>query len=103
MAFSTRARRSVGGSPRVPRAVVDVRHLLWFRLATMRRRRGFLRISAAMLAVTAAVVVVPSFLTGARRGDQALNILLLLPTAFAGFLLLALTSAVVSGGGRELL
>ena len=102
-AFSTRVRRSIGGPRRVPRAVTDVRHLLWFRMATMRRRRGFLRIVIGMLVVTGAVVVVPSFLEGARRGDQALNILLLLPTAYAGFLLLALTSAVVSGGGRELL
>ncbi len=101
--FSTSVRRSLGGGPRVPRAVADVRHLLWFRLATMRRRRGFLRIMAGMLVVTTAVVVVPTFLGGAQRGDQALNILTLLPTAFAGFLLLALTSAVVSGGGRELL
>lgn len=88
---------------RLPRAVTDVRHLLWFRAATMRRRRGMVRILLGLVVVTAAVLVVPSFLPGARTGDRSLNVLLLLPTAFAGFLALALTSAVVSGGGRELL
>jgi hypothetical protein len=42
-------------------------------------------------------------LPGARDSTRARDVLLLMPTAFAGFLLLNILSGVASGGGRELL
>ena len=42
-------------------------------------------------------------LPGARGGDRSFDVLLLLPTAMVGVLVLATVAAVTSGGGRELL
>ena len=86
------------------RAIVDVRHLLWFRALQVRRHRGGPWIVATFLLITVAVAVVPAFTPGAGAGDgRAFELILLLPSAMAGFLLLAMISAVASGGGRELL
>ncbi|MFN8192861.1 MAG: hypothetical protein U0R80_01095 [Nocardioidaceae bacterium] len=89
------------------RAVVDVRHLLWFRSAGV-RRKGVARVVMAVFAViTLGAAVVPAYLPGA--GDlgiataRAAQFLILLPAAMAGLLLLAVVSSVASGGGRELL
>jgi len=93
-----------GRAARVGRAVADVRHLLWFRTRQARRGRGGPWVALAFVAVTAAVAVVPAFAPGAGAGDgRAFELVILLPTALAGFLLLAVVSACTSGGGRELL
>ena len=84
------------------RAVADVGHLMRFR--ARRVRPGAHRwILGAMLTGTLLVAVVPGFVPGAGGGDRAWSVLTLLPVAFAAFLAVAVISAVVSGGGRELL
>jgi hypothetical protein len=84
------------------RAVADVGHLMRFR--ARRVRRGAHRwILGAMLGGTLLVAVVPAFVPGAGEGDRAMTVLTLLPVTFAAFLAIAVVSAVVSGGGRELL
>jgi hypothetical protein len=83
--------------------VVDLLHLLRFRRATVRRRGTFRWASGLMLVLTVGVATVPAFTPGAGDSDRSIEILLLLPTGFAGFLSLAVVSAVVSGGGRELI
>ncbi len=90
------------------RAAVDVRHLLWFRTTTVRRRGVARWVLAAFVLVTLAAAVGPAYLDGAGvlvKGEysRAQEFLILLPTALAGMLGLAVVSAVASGGGRELL
>ncbi|WP_110181027.1 hypothetical protein [Nocardioides solisilvae] len=88
----------------VVRPVVDTAHLVRFRGATVRRPRVARIAWGTMLGITAAVVVVPALAPGAGAPTgRAFDALLLLPTFMAGFLVLALVSAVASGGGRELL
>jgi hypothetical protein len=54
--------------------------------------------------LTAAAAVVPALLDGAGTQEgYSLDALLLVPAAMAGILLLAIASAIASGGGRELL
>ena len=91
-------------------AVRDVRHLFAFRAATLRgKARSRVRVLLVVLAlVTVAFMIVPAFVPTAadRNSDARFNafeLLLLMPTAYAGFLLLATTSAIASGGGRELI
>lgn len=83
--------------------VRDVGHLLRFRAATVRRRATLGWALLGLLLTTVAVATVPAFVPGAGDSDRALDVAILLPTGFAGFLALAIVSAVVSGGGRELL
>jgi hypothetical protein len=89
------------------RAVVDVRHLLWFRSVGIRRKGVARLVMLVFAAITLGAAVVPAFLDGA--GDlevasaRAAQFLILLPAAMAGVLLLAVVSSVASGGGRELL
>ena len=85
------------------RAVADVGHLMRFRARRVRRGATHRWVMLAMLAGTLLVAVVPAFLPGAGDGKRALSVLTLLPVAFAAFLAVAVISAVVSGGGRELL
>ena len=85
------------------RAVADVRHLLRFRSGTVRRRTLFTWAVAILATVTVAVAIVPAFLPGAGDSGRATEFSVLIPTAFAGFVALAIVSAVASGGGRELL
>ncbi|GAA1952551.1 hypothetical protein GCM10009798_09740 [Nocardioides panacihumi] len=82
-------------------AVQDVGHVLHLRASTVRRRRTVIGATVFVL-ITLGAAVVPAYLPGAGSGDYAFNLLLLMPTAFAGFLMLTLASAVASGGGREL-
>ena len=87
-------------------ALRDTRSLIRFRMATIRQRRR-LRLSIATLGVlTVATATVPAFLPGAADYDRshgyAFDIFLILPSVYAGFLVLAAISAVASGGGREL-
>ena len=86
------------------RAVADVGHLMRFR-ARRAGRRGHRWVLGGMLAGTVLAAVVPAFVSGAggTGQDRSLTVLSLLPVAFAGFLAVAVISAVVSGGGRELL
>lgn len=85
------------------RAVADVGHLLRFRASGGRTHVA--RIAAgAFVVVTLAVAVVPAFLPGAgAESGRARDLLVVLPTAMAAFVLLAVVSAAASGGGRELI
>ena len=70
----------------------------------VRRRVGRRGSCWSSLLLTVAAAVVPAFVrSGAgQTATRHRGPLLLLPTALAGFLLLAIVSAVASGGGREL-
>jgi hypothetical protein len=86
------------------RAVQDVAILFSFRKQAVRRRHLARGLSVAFVLVTLAVAVVPAFVPGAGDGKgKAFDILLLMPTAMAGLLVLNMASAVASGGGRELI
>ncbi|MDP3889606.1 hypothetical protein [Nocardioides sp.] len=89
------------------RSTVDVGHLIRFRLTAARGRRRSWWAAFLMLALTVAAAVVPAYLPGADAAieshTRAVEVLVLLPTAYAAFLGLAVVSAVASGGGRELL
>ncbi len=86
------------------RATRDVGYLVSFRTTTLRRPRAFAMVAAGFAALTVAAAAVPAFLEGAGSNKgYALDALVVLPTAMAGFLVLAIVSAVASGGGRELL
>lgn len=82
-------------------AVQDVGHLVRLRTTTARRRRTVIAL-VVFVVLTVASATVPAYLPDAGGSGHAFDLLLLMPTAFAGFLLLALASAVASGGGREL-
>ena len=90
----------------IVRALGDVRTLVRFRVASIppaSRRR--LKVGAALLGVlTLLVAFVPAQVPGAgsSASDSARDVLLLLPTAYLGVLLIALLTAATSGGGREL-
>jgi hypothetical protein len=74
-----------------------------FRAGTV-RRRGRLPLTVALfVAITAAVAVGPALVEGAGGEGRGLDVLVLLPTALAGFTALTVLSAVASGGGRELI
>lgn len=96
--FSTSARA-------LARGVVDVRHLLWFRTAAVRRKRAARVGGVLFVLITVAVAFGPAYLPGAGDLEQgrARDFLLLLPSALTGILVLAVISAIASGGGRELL
>lgn len=94
------ARRAVRRGE-VRRAVGDVRHLLWFRTATLRRPRAALLALAAMAAVTVAAAVVPAWVAVSAAIDADLSAVL--PAALAAVLLVSVGSAVAGAGGRELL
>lgn len=83
------------------RATVDVGHLLRLRTATRGRRRLLLGL-AGVVVITVAAAVVPAQLPRAGGAGYAFNLLLLVPSAMAGFLFLTIASAIASGGGREL-
>ncbi len=85
------------------RALGDVGILFQFRKQAVRRRHLARTLSLVFLAITAAVAVVPAFAPGAAGPDKAFDILLLMPSALAGFLVLTISSAIASGGGRELI
>jgi hypothetical protein len=85
------------------RAVADVGHLVRFRASAVRRRAAFRWGAGLLLVVTLGVAVVPAYTPGAGGTGQAFDILLLLPTALGGFLVVGIVSAAASGGGRELL
>lgn len=90
---------SVGGE--VVRAAVDVRHLLWFRAATVRRRRSAAVGLLALATVTVAAALGPALMPvdPSVRSDAGR----LLPAALAAVALVSIAGAVAGGGGRELL
>ena len=83
-------------------ALVDVRALLRFRVASLRDRSRRLTVAGtALIAVlTMLAAWLPAFLPKdlSRRGE----VLSLLPSALLGVLVIAVISAAASGGGREL-
>jgi hypothetical protein len=85
------------------RAVADVAILFSFRAQTVRRRRLARGVGIAVGLLTLAIAVVPAFTPGAGGPDRAFDLFLLMPSAMAGLLLLNVSSAVASGGGRELI
>ncbi|MFC5176395.1 hypothetical protein [Nocardioides taihuensis] len=102
-AASSTERRTQPHEPTWWDPVRDVGHLLRFRAGTTGRRRGVRIALVAGLLITLGAAVVPAFTPGAGGSGRAFDMLILLPTLFAGFLALAVVSAVVSGGGRELI
>jgi hypothetical protein len=85
-------------------ALRDTRSLIRFRIATVRNPRRLRWFGGLLGALTIAFAVVPAFVPGAADYEhgQAFQMFLVLPSAYAGFLLLAAISSIASGGGREL-
>jgi hypothetical protein len=89
-------------------AARDTGHLVAFRARTVRRRRASAFGLVVVLALTVVFAVGPSGFDVESVGSPAVERALAsvqgnLGAAFAGFLLLAVSSAMGSGGGRELL
>ncbi len=83
--------------------MVDLRHLLSFRARHL-RRPGRAKVALGLvIAVVLGAAALPALHPDAGGAGRAFELLLLLPTLMAGFLLLAVVSAVASGGGREIL
>lgn len=82
------------------RAVADTRSLLAFRSASSSRRLRWAL--AAFVLVSLATAVLPALAPGAGGPGRAFDLLLLLPTTLVALVLVAVVSAVASGGGREL-
>ncbi|MBS44629.1 MAG: hypothetical protein CMH83_15980 [Nocardioides sp.] len=87
----------------VARAVADVGHLLRFRLGSVRRPWLAVVGIAVWLLASGAVAVLPAYAPGAGPNGDGLDVLLVLPSAMAGFIVLSAVAAAASGGGRELL
>jgi hypothetical protein len=102
---ATRPAVTTGLVPSARRAVTDVGVLFRFRAAAVRRRHLARVLTISVTVFTLLVAVVPAFVPGAHEplGSRAFDILILLPTAMAGVLMLNMASAVASGGGRELI
>ncbi|MGD9959993.1 hypothetical protein [Nocardioides sp.] len=87
-------------------ALADTRSLVQFRTSTVRQKGRTRWFVAILVTLTLLSAIVPAFLPGAAdyslKHSRAFEMFLLLPTAYAGFLLLTTISAVASGGGREL-
>jgi hypothetical protein len=86
------------------RAVGDVVVLFRFRKQAVRRRHLAHVLSLVFLGITLAAATAPAFVDGAHATDgRSVDVLLLIPSAMAGILVLNMASAVASGGGRELI
>jgi hypothetical protein len=85
------------------RAVADVAILFRFRAQAVRRRHLTRTLSVSFVLVTLAVAIVPAYLPEAAGAGKAFDIFLLIPSAMAGVLVLNMSSAIASGGGRELI
>ncbi len=96
--------RTAASLTEVRRAVSDVAYLIDFRTSTVRRPRAFAMSAAVFAGLTVAAATVPAMVDGAgsSRG-YALDAALVIPSAMAGFMFLAIASSIASGGGRELL
>ncbi|HEU4512075.1 MAG TPA: hypothetical protein VFR87_03120 [Nocardioidaceae bacterium] len=93
------------------RAIRDVRHLVAFRAAAVRgRNRVFAKAGLAVIVLlTVAFGWLPAHLPGAAGAPGGFSqltageIVLILPSAYIGVLVISMISAASSGGGRELL
>lgn len=84
------------------RAVEDVVHLVRFRAGSVPRRRALIAVTV-FSGVTLLAMLGPVLAhTAGPAGAHASDVLALLPSAFAGFQILAVVSGIASGGGREL-
>jgi hypothetical protein len=84
------------------RAIADVGILFQFRKQAVRRRHLARVLSLVFLVVTLGVAFVPAFFSGGPSHTRA-QILAVMPSAMAGILVLSMSSAIASGGGRELI
>ncbi|KAA1420211.1 hypothetical protein F0U44_07235 [Nocardioides humilatus] len=82
-------------------AVADLRHLLWFRARTSRRRTARIAI-ATIGVVTAAAVIAPAWWPD-RDAAAVARVEGLVPAYLLAIVALCIGSAVASGGGREVL
>ncbi|MEZ0577612.1 hypothetical protein [Nocardioides sp. MH1] len=82
-------------------AVTDLRHLLWFRTRSVRRRTAVLGLAVIGL-LTATAVVLPAWWPG-RDAAGVTQVEDLLPSYLLAMVVLCVGSAVASGGGREVL
>ncbi|MDQ6641848.1 MAG: hypothetical protein M3Y66_05065 [Actinomycetota bacterium] len=90
---------------RLGRPFSDLGALLHFRACGLDARgRRRMRVGAAVvLGLTVAAAVVPAYSSGAVDGPHVGQLVAVLPSIYAGFLVLAVISAAASGGGRELI
>jgi hypothetical protein len=82
--------------------VADVGILFSFRKQAVRRRHLARVLSVAFVGITLAVAIVPAFVNSGPSHARA-QILAVMPSAMAGILVLSMSSAIASGGGRELI
>lgn len=85
----------------VRRAVADLRHLLWFRAATLRRPRAAALGMGVIGLVTLLAAMLPAWVE--LGPGTAADVSGLLPAALAAVAGVSLASAIAAGGGRELL
>ncbi len=97
-----RSARARHGLRAAGRALADVGHLAHFRAGSVPRRRSY-PVLGGLTTLTVAAAMLPAYAPGARGAGRAFDVLLLLPVGYAAFLVLAIVSAIASGGGRELL
>ncbi len=97
---STEVSPRAASEPSWLRPVRDVRHLLRFRTAAVRRRRTYWLGIGTMLTFTLGAAIIPAVVPA--DDERRLEIGVLLPTGMAGILLISIVSAIASGGGREL-
>lgn len=84
------------------RAATDLRHLLWFRARTVRRRRPAAAALAVLVAVTVGAAALPAAWPDRDAADAA-RLADLLPAYLVALVALTTATAVASGGGREVL
>ena len=92
-------------------ALQDVGPLIAFRASAVRGRRRVVAAAALALIVVLTVLFawLPAYLPGAagtpagHTGFESSEAIVLLPTAYIGFLVIAVVSAASAGGGRELM
>lgn len=85
----------------IRRQVGDVRHLLWFRVVTLRRPRAAVVAVLVLVLVGAAAATLPAWLD--ISDDVLADLTRALPAALAAVAAVSVVSAVAGGGGRELL
>ena len=87
----------------VVRPFSDLGSLLRFRASGLdaRGRRRMRSAGAVVLLLTVTAAVAPAYSSGAVDGSYVGKLVAVLPSIYAGFLVLAVISAAASGGGRE--
>lgn len=86
-----------------PGSLADLRALLAMRAGSLdrRQRRRVALGGGAVVGCTLAAIVVPAYVQRSLEGAMVGTFVALLPSLYAGFLFLAIISAIASGGGRE--